>query len=115
MPRKGRTRRKRRFASPGHIPLSQVRQLKHRGKFLIRLNAFQDAWNDFGWEKKDIVDALNKLQNNHYHKTDFSRFKPGIMIDFYHARGLKGENVYIHFYVDPDSGKLVINSLKRMR
>lgn len=82
---------------------------------MIRPNAFQDAWNDFGWETKDIVDALNKLQNNHYHKTDLSRFKPGIMIDFYHARDLKGENVYIHFYVDPDSGKLVINSFKRMR
>jgi hypothetical protein len=82
---------------------------------LIWDNAYQDAWKDFGWDTEDIVDALNKLENKHYHKTDSSNIRPEVMMDFYRASGLKGENVYIHFYVDPDSGKLVINSLKRMR
>jgi hypothetical protein len=81
---------------------------------LIRDNASQDAWKDFGWDTEDIVDALNKLQNKHYHKTDSSNIRPEVMMDFYHAPGLKGENVYIHFYVDPN-GKLIINSLKRMQ
>jgi hypothetical protein len=114
MPRNRRKRRIRRATSPGRTPLRLVKQLKHRGKYFIRDNAFQDARKDFGWDTEDIVDALNKLQNKHYHKTKPSNIRPGVMMDFYHASGLKGENVYIHFYVDPN-GKLVINSLKRMQ
>ena len=38
--------------------------------------------------------------------------KPQIMLDVYHAQGLKGENVYIHFYIE--SGKLIINSFHEL-
>ena len=115
MSRNQRTKRRRRVSSGGHHPLIEIRRLKHRRKYLINSNALESARQDFGWIKQDIIDALNKLQHKHYHKTNASRVKPGVMIDFYRARGLKGEDIYTHFYVDPDSGKLVINSFKRYR
>lgn len=108
------TGKKRRVVSTPHNALMQVKRLKHRKRFFIRYNALQDARKDFGWNTQDIVDALNKLQNKHYYKTDPSKYRPGVMIDVYRARGLKGEDVYTHFYVDPNNGKLIINSFKRL-
>lgn len=115
MSRKRCTKRRRRVSSGGRHPLIEIKRLKHRLKYLINPNALESARQGFGWLKQDIVDALNKLQNKHYIKTVSSNHKPGVMIDMYQAFGLKGENIYTHFYVDPDSGKLIINSFKRNR
>ena len=93
--------------------LYEVKELVSQGKVLIAPNALSTALRDFGWETGDILDALSKLQRKHYYKTD--RFEKDIMIelDYYKARPLKGENVYIHFYIDPDDNMLIINSFKR--
>ena len=62
----------------------------------------------------DIIDALCKLQPKHFYKSDTSKVKPTVVLDFYKAVGLKGENIYTHFYVDDQSKVFVINSFKRI-
>jgi len=79
-------------------PLSEIKQLIGQGKVWLKPNVLKDAQSDFGWGKSDIVDALSKLKPGH----------------FYKAYGLKGEDVYIHFYIDDEDGVLVVNSFKRV-
>ena len=98
-----------------HYPLREVREKLSTNKVLIRRNALSYARKDFGWETADILDALKKLRPNHYYKTDPSENKPGIMLDFYRATNLKGENIYTHFYIDDQTGLLIINSFKEWR
>ena len=40
-----------------HYPLSNVKKLIKEGKFFIRPNAIQYAWDDFGWKPADIKNA----------------------------------------------------------
>lgn len=80
----------------------------------IRANALEDALHDFGWETPDIVDALMRLRPKHFYKSDESKKKPGTLLDIYKACGLKGEDVYMHFYIDDVKGVLVVNSFKRL-
>lgn len=100
-------------ASP-HYPLRDVKALAAKGKYQINVNASLSASEDFEWEDPDILDAIGKLQLKHFHKSEMSIAKKGAMLDFYKARGLKGEDVYTHFYIDGESGKLVINSFKEL-
>lgn len=94
--------------------LDEVKQLISSGNYVIRSNVFLTAQEDFGWSRKDIEDAFLKLKRKHYHKTEQSRMCKNTVLDYYKAFGLKNEDVYIHFYIDDDKGKLIINSLKRM-
>jgi|WetSurMetagenome_2_1015567.scaffolds.fasta_scaffold285638_2 hypothetical protein len=92
--------------------LEDVKRKITAKKVLINQNARQSAFDDFGWEWKDIVDVYSKLQPRHFYKTDQSLFKFPIWIDVYKAH-LNGEDVYTHFYVDDESGNLVINSFHK--
>lgn len=95
-------------------PLSEVRDLIDQGRVYIRANALNDALRDFGWETPDVIDAVKRLQPRHFYKRDESKKKHRVVLDFYKAHGLKGEDVYIHFYIDEGDGVLVINSFKRI-
>lgn len=94
-------------------PLPEVRKLIEQGRVRIRQNARNDAFNDFGWDTNEILEALKKLKEEHFHKRDVSTRNKWNVYDFYKAYGLCGENVYTHFYIDQD-GNLVINSLKKI-
>jgi len=95
-------------------PLSEVKALVAAGNVVIQGNARDSAYYDFGWNTEDILDALSKLQSKHHYKYDCSKIKPQIVIDYYKAKPLKGEAVYIHFYIDDDAGMLIVNSFKEI-
>jgi len=104
-------RAKRRVASRSYYSLSQVVQRINAGHVLIRSNAARDAFQLFGWGSSDIFDAYRRLQPKHFYKTDISKAKPGVYLDFYKAT-INGERVYTHFYVNSEAF-VVINSFKR--
>ena len=104
-------RRKRRVARSPHYSLANVVHKINNGQVLIRPNAIRDAFQLFGWTFSDIKAAYRKLQPRHFHKTDVSKVKPGVYLDFYKAT-INGEDIYTHFYID-DQSKLVINSFHR--
>lgn len=81
---------------------------------MIHSNAIRCAFQDFGWETKDILNVYRKLQPKHFVKKENSKIKkPTVVIDYYKA-SLYGEDIYTHFYIDDTEGKLVINSFKRI-
>jgi hypothetical protein len=92
--------------------LTRVKQLVQKGNVYIRGNALDSARQDFGWLSDDIIGALKKLQSKHFYKSEPSRIKPPIMVDYYKAHGLKGENVYLHFYIEKET--LTVNSFKKL-
>lgn len=96
-----------------YYPLSEVREKIAQGKVLVRSNALDDARRDFGWGVDEILDAICKLKPKHFHKHAESKVRPPTMLDIYKADGLKGEDIYTHFYIDEETKILVINSLKR--
>jgi hypothetical protein len=93
--------------------LSEVKQKILNGGFLIKPNAVEEAFKDFGWGISEIVEVYRLLQPKHFYKTDSSKYKPGILIDVYKGN-IKGENVYTHFYIDDTINKLVINSFHQI-
>jgi hypothetical protein len=97
-----------------HYPIEQVKALVRNGKWRVNSNALDSARNDFGWELEDIESAILALRPSHYTKTEPSKFKPAIMVDYYKAYNLKKENIYTHFYIDNDEVWVVINSFKRI-
>ena len=92
--------------------LSEVRRLIDDQRVLVRWDVLQDAQDDFGWDRNDILAALRELRRRDFYKTEVSEVKPPIMPDFYKAQDLRGERVYTHFYVEEDT--LVINSFKQL-
>ena len=99
----------RRSYTKSHYQLSEVIQKINNGQVSIRSNAKRDAYQQFGWGLSDIKDAYRKLQPKHFHKTDVSRYKAGLALDFYKAT-INGEKIYTHFYINDKSKFLVINS-----
>ena len=108
-----------------HYPLSDVKKLIREGrKIKIKPNATSRAWDDFGWKSDDIKKCLLKLndkyhpddkKNNHFHKTEDHRNFSNTMMDYYKCQDImEGMNVYIHFYIHPDSGKLIISSFHEL-
>ena len=97
-----------------HYGLSEVKKLIREGKVRIQGNALDGARDAFGWRPHDILDALGRLQSKHFNKSDVSQNDPHSMLDIYKARGLKGENVYTHFYIDRDTDTLIVNSFKEI-
>lgn len=108
--RKGKTREK----PPNWYPLSEVRNLINKGKYLITANARDSAYRDFGWHSDDIVNAIKKLSPKHFYKTEISKRDSSKAVEVYKARGLNGENIYTHFYIDDEQKLLIINSFKKL-
>jgi len=75
-------------------------------------DAIRGAYTSFGWGIADIRKAILKLQQKHFYKTAKHFGNPKIYVDYYKARGLMGENVYIHLHVY--DGCLVIESFKEI-
>ena len=97
--------------------LRHVQNLIRRGKYLIKDNAVDSAENDFGWTASDIKEVMCRLKPKHFRKTELSKNLPGVMIDYYAARKMKGQQVYLHFYVVYDGSEelVVINSFHRFK
>ena len=107
-----RRRRKRRVAHNSYYTLTEVRQKIDNGQVLINSNAQRDAFQLFGWGLSDIKDVYRKLQPKHFHKTDASKAKARVYLDFYKAT-INREKIYTHFYINDETGFLVINSFKQ--
>ena len=97
-----------------YYDLGLVKSLVRVGKVLLRENALDGARDAFGWNSNDIYVALLALELKHFYKKEESLHDRKIILDFYKARGLKGENVYTHFYINDETGKLVVNSFKEI-
>lgn len=108
-----------------HYSLKDVKRLIRDGDIQIQPNALQSAYNDFGWEPENIKKCLLKLngklhtadrKNNHFYKTDPHKRFPNTEMDYYKAMNImQGFNIYTHFYIHPNSGKLVISSFKELK
>jgi hypothetical protein len=92
--------------------LSEVKQLTRKGAVSFRVNALESARIDFGWKADDMVAAIQQLKHSHFFKSEPSRMIQNCMIDSYKAPDLRGESVYLHFYVV--KGRLIINSFKKL-
>ena len=107
-------------------PINAVKDLLKNNNFRVNIDVLQDAYDDFGWEQAEIVKCLLKLNDkyhrndpskNHFYKTEqHTQFvNTNTMMDYYKIEnGLEGNRVYTHFYVHPDSGKLIISSFKEL-
>ena len=104
-------RTKRRPTPNSYYLLTEVVQKINEGQVRINSNAARDAFQLFGWGLSDITDAYRNLQPKHFCKTDVSKAKPGLYLDFYKAT-INDERIYTHFYISNKS-VLVINSFKR--
>lgn len=83
------------------------------GNVFITGRALGDAYNDFHWEEEDILEAISRLKPNDCYKTEECENCPGAMMDFYRVDDLMDEkDVYTHFFIDPNTERLVINSFK---
>ena len=90
----------------------QIRNLVSQGNIQLTEQARISAHDDFGWDINDICSALLVLAIKDCYKSQTRFDNPHIWVDYYRAYGLKGENVYTHFYVD--SGNLIIDSFKEI-
>ena len=107
-----------------HYPLSDVKKLIREGKFFFQPDATKDAWDDFGWKSADIKKCLLKLndkyhsndrKNNHFHKTEDHRRFPNTKMDYYKCQDImEGMNVYMHFYINPYFGNVIVSSFKEL-
>lgn len=88
--------------------LTEIIQKINSGQVLIKKNAIDDAYKQFGWGLSDIKNAYRILKPKHFHKTDISKYITGVAVDAYKVT-VNGERIYTHFYVNK-SGFLVINS-----
>jgi len=96
-----------------YYPLKDVKALVRSGNWDVNEDALDDAATDFEWTKADIAKTILALRPDHFDISDWSRAKPGVMLDCYKARKLRGENVYTHFYIE-NKTQLVVNSFKRL-
>jgi hypothetical protein len=105
-------------------PLKDVKELIRINKILFGRNAVRYAFNDFGWNTSAMKKCLLRLNDryyddnpkkNHFYKTVPHNKIPNTMMDYYKAQQImNGINLYIHFYIHPDDGKLIINSFKEI-
>jgi hypothetical protein len=109
--------KKRKERTPPKKPfykLTEIKCLVENGDVFVRDNARKGALEDFEWGISDILAALTSLRLKDFHKTDVLSSDKYVGIDYYKARGLKGEDVYTHFYINKTSGDLIINSFHRI-
>lgn len=100
-----------------HYNLSEVKSLVNEGRVEINKDARKDADDCFGWKQDKIIKAIQRLRLSDFYKKEpkYDTLQT-IMVDYYKARNMMGEQVYIHFRIDEDeNGKLlVICSFKRI-
>lgn len=93
--------------------LRDVKKMLRKGHFRIQPNAQMDARRDFGWETKDIKQALLNLTDSQCYSSKTHETVPIAVVDYYRAPKLKdNEDVYTHFYVQQHC--VVINSFKAL-
>lgn len=99
-----------------YYDLVLVKKLVQDGKVWLTKKALDGARDAFGWNSDDIYAALLALELKHFYKKAESRYDRTIILDFYKAIGLKGENAYTHFYIIDETGTdtLVVNSFKEI-
>jgi Motility quorum-sensing regulator, toxin of MqsA len=97
-----------------YYQLSEVRRQVRQARVMIRPNALMSAAADFEWGEKEILEALEALRPEHFHKTEDHTTFPGVKMDYYKADDLEGEPVYLHFYIDDEAGVLVLSSFKKL-
>ena len=107
-----------------HYPLKNIKQLIKSNQIVIKPNALETAYNDFGWRPTEIKKCLAKLNcrsytadsnRNHFYKSEPHRGLPHTVMDYYKAVNiLHGFDIYTHFYIHPQSGKLVVSSFKEL-
>jgi hypothetical protein len=95
-------------------PLDEIKNLVEEDRIVIRSNALKSALDDFEFAMDDIKTAISLLQLKHFYKSENSKMIDRLILDVYKARNLLGENIYTHLYIDDNSGKLIINSFKRL-
>lgn len=95
-----------------YYSLKKVKFLVSEKKCSINDNARRTARKDFGWGAADIKKALSRLQPKHFYKSDSKYDDPTVYVDYYKARDLMGENLYIHFRIE--KGCLIICSFKEI-
>lgn len=101
--------------SQPYYSLSAVKQLVKQGNVEIRGNALEGAYQDFGWKTDDILDAIRKLKPAHYYKSEPSRMRKSLFIDYYKAPELKSEAVYVHFYIVDGLDDLLLTVSRKYR
>jgi hypothetical protein len=107
-----------------HYPIKDVKQLIRLDQIHINPNALATALNDFGWGPAEIKKCLLKLNSrphridrdkNHFHKSEPHWHIPNTVMDYYKAKKImQGSDIYTHFYIHPQSGKLVVSSFKEL-
>lgn len=95
-----------------YYSLKKVRNLALNGECVSNSNARLTARNDFGWNQTDVKKAISKLQHKHFYKSDNKYDNPSIYVDYYKARDLMNENIYIHFRIENEC--LIICSFKEI-
>jgi len=106
----------RREKGGGYYSLHCIKKLVRNGAIDVTRKALDCANRDFGWDYPAIRDALCGLKDRHFYKSERHRVIPGVVVDIYKARKLKGEDVYLHFYVDYLDGeeRVILNSFKHL-
>jgi hypothetical protein len=100
-------------------PLRKVRWCLKNKKYRINPDVIQGALIDFGYKESDIIEALLKLNPNHfkhpsilYHKKTHDN--RNIPCDQYIAHDIiPNKELYTHFYIDQKRELLIINSFHK--
>ncbi len=95
-----------------YYSLNKVKNAVKKREYNIDPEAQDNAYDDFGWATEDIERAFLKLQVKHFASSKKHFSDPDIWVDHYRAKGLMGENVYMHFHFEEEI--LIIQSFKRM-
>ncbi|BDD87984.1 type II toxin-antitoxin system MqsR family toxin [Desulfofustis limnaeus] len=95
-----------------YYSIKTVRKCIDNGNFFVEPKARETAKNHFGWLQDQILAAMKELRPKHFHKSDKKFDDPYVYVDYYKARGLRGEDVYVHFRIE--DGYLIICSFKRI-
>jgi uncharacterized protein YxjI len=107
--------------SPSYA-LKDVKALIKADNILFGRDAFRYALVEFGWHVDEMKKCLLKLndryhfddpQKNHFYKTANHFSFPNTMMDYYKAKNiLQGFDIYTHFYIHPEDGRLIVDSFK---
>ena len=96
-------------------PLAKVKELALADNALmITGNALLSAQNCFGWDRADVVKAIRAMRSCDFDISIDSKNRPGTMLDVYKIIGHKKHDIYTHFYIDSNTGFLIINSFKKL-
>jgi hypothetical protein len=104
-----------------YYPIKKVKNAVRQNKFFASKRVKATYKKDFGWKKEDVKKALLKLNtlNDFYISDTMRRNPPGdyigdypITLDYYKAKNLLGEKVFLKFYFNGE--RLILDSLKKL-